>query len=105
MTMTRAKSSFALRGSLVTGTTVATDTTNPGSMTVTGIATEDVIVYAESRIIYGATIDDVTDVTSTMTITAANTVTSTSNTSTKGAGGVQVTGQGKVFFLWADASL
>ena len=107
MTMTQAKSSFALRGALVNGTTASSDTTVDATMTVTGIATEDVIIYAEKRMVYtGSTVDELTDVTSTMSITAANTVQSTANTSTNGATTVTNSEQpAQVFILWADASL
>jgi len=102
MSMTLAKDAMCIKATLVTGTTVAADTTNPGSMTVTGIGTEDTIIYAESRIIYDTTVDQVTDISSTISITAANTITSTSNTSTNGAGGILVTDTGKVWVLWQD---
>ena len=94
--MTKAKDALCLKTDLVTGTTAS------GNLTVTGITTDDTLLYVEKRIVYAATVDETTDVTSTTSITAANTIVSTTNTSTNGAAGTTVTSQGKVQVKWQD---
>lgn len=96
--MTLAKDALCIKKAIVTGTTVSTD------ITVTGIATEDVLIYVESRIIYDTTVDQITDVTANCTITAADTIQCTDNTSTNGAAGILVTDAGKLLVEYADAS-
>ena len=91
---TKAKDALCIKHDLVTGTTAS------ANLTITGINTGDTLLYVESRILttVSAGVSKILDRTSTTSITAANTIVSTSNTSSAG----EITHQGKVYVEWLD---